>query len=90
MVMFYCNFVTTYTKALVCTYKTLNILFTADPGFLQRQVELWYLFFHVHEPTFVEEQKTIVGSWDIEKNIELYSVCRFLGWNKMLWINNIF
>ncbi|KAF9416840.1 hypothetical protein HW555_005970 [Spodoptera exigua] len=45
----------------------------ADPVFLQRQVDLMILFFHLHEPNHPESWKQISKSWSLEKNIEHFS-----------------
>ncbi|KAJ8712293.1 hypothetical protein PYW07_005135 [Mythimna separata] len=45
----------------------------ADPVFLQRQLDLMFLYFHIHEPNHFESAQTISKSWSLEKNIERYS-----------------
>ncbi|KAJ8712292.1 hypothetical protein PYW07_005134 [Mythimna separata] len=45
----------------------------ADPVFLQRQMDLMSLFFHIHEPNYFESCQTISKSWSLEKNIERYN-----------------
>ncbi|XP_022823141.1 acidic juvenile hormone-suppressible protein 1-like [Spodoptera litura] len=44
-----------------------------DPVFVQRQVDLMILFFHLHEPNHPESWKQICNSWSLEKNIEHFS-----------------
>lgn len=48
---------------------------TAEPAFLNKQVELLFLYYHPHEPLIVQQQKEIAATWDIVKNIDQYSVC---------------
>ncbi|KAF9789112.1 hypothetical protein SFRURICE_005714 [Spodoptera frugiperda] len=45
----------------------------ADPVFLQRQVDLMILFFHLHEPNHLQSWKQICDTWTPEKNIEHFS-----------------
>lgn len=52
------------------------ITFTADPVFLQRQVDLMILFFHLHEPNHLQSWKQICDTWTPEKNIEHFSVSK--------------
>ncbi|CAG4955903.1 unnamed protein product [Parnassius apollo] len=42
----------------------------ADPEFVQHQVDVWHLFYHVHEPIHNPELQVIVNTWDLEKNID--------------------
>ncbi|CAK1586888.1 unnamed protein product [Parnassius mnemosyne] len=45
----------------------------ADPEFVQHQVDIWHLFYHVHEPIHQPELQVIVNTWDLEKNIDHYT-----------------
>ncbi|XP_026495987.2 acidic juvenile hormone-suppressible protein 1-like [Vanessa tameamea] len=44
----------------------------ADKTFLQRQMELSSLFYHVNEPIYDPTLKTIVETFDLEKNVEQF------------------
>ncbi|KAJ8715022.1 hypothetical protein PYW08_005003 [Mythimna loreyi] len=45
----------------------------AEPVFLQRQLDLMLLYFHIHEPNHIKSCQTISKSWSLERNIEHYS-----------------
>nr|AAT76805.1 hexamerine [Helicoverpa armigera] len=45
----------------------------ADPVFLQRQLDLMVLYFHLLEPNHLDSCQAIAKSWSLERNIEHYS-----------------
>ncbi|VVC92089.1 unnamed protein product [Leptidea sinapis] len=45
----------------------------ADANFLQKQIDLLTLYFHVGEPLQDRNLKSIAESWNIERNIEKYN-----------------
>ncbi|KAJ2945586.1 hypothetical protein O0L34_g410 [Tuta absoluta] len=61
----------------------------ASPTLLQKQLQLSELFYHVHEPVFIPEHKTICDSWDIEKNIEHFTnITAIKMWGKV-WEHDV-
>ncbi|XP_049876502.1 acidic juvenile hormone-suppressible protein 1-like [Pectinophora gossypiella] len=61
----------------------------ADPVFLQKQLQLSELFYHIHEPVFIPDQLKIVESWDIEKSIEHYTNVTAVKIFGELWENGL-